>query len=93
MLVSLLGGMQDYQVTPGNPRVAAAMGTNSGGMRPSALSGRPDLMTLLGKLGTPIAPPTYQGPPPLNLPQASGFERGMDYAGLAASILGALRKR
>ena len=101
ILSSLLGGMQDYKATPGNPRIAAAMGTSTGGARPSALTGNKDaLMALLAQpqIAAPAynAPSAFQSPTPYQaptlpgMPQAGGLEKGLGGVGLATSILGAL---
>jgi hypothetical protein len=67
ILSSLLGNMQDLQLTPGNPNIAAAMGSSSGGARPSALTANKDsLMALLGK--EQIKAPTYNAPEAFKAP-------------------------
>lgn len=94
-LQSLLSGMQDFKATPGNPAIAAAMGTSTGGARPSALTGNSAaLMQLLGQAG-PSAPtytaPTPYAAPPVPKPPTAGFgEKALGGIGLGGSILGAL---
>lgn len=94
-LQSLLGGMQDFKATPGNPAIAAAMGTSTGGARPSALTGNKDLlMQLLSQAGpqapTYQAPTPYQAPPMTPLPKAGAGENILGGLGLGGSILGTI---
>jgi hypothetical protein len=95
LLTSLLNGLQDANITPGNPAIAARMGQSTGGLRPSAVTGNKE--ALLALLSAPeIAAPTYQAPTPYRAPglpeaqEAGGLENILGGAGMATSILGAL---
>jgi hypothetical protein len=95
ILSSLLGGMQDVSLTPGNPKIAAAMGQRLGGARPSALTGNKDILqALLGQ--AQIQAPEYQAPTPYQgvaLPEmddAGLLEKIGGGVGLGGSLLGAL---
>lgn len=96
MLMSLLGGMGDASITPGNPAIASRMGTMSGGLRPSALGNKDALMSLLGQ--GDIAGPEYAAPTPYakptapNMQQAGKGEKILGGIGLGASLLGSLRR-
>jgi hypothetical protein len=101
ILSSLLGGMQDLKHTPGNPKIAAAMGSSTGGARPSALTGNKEaLMALLAQpqIQAPsyTAPQPFQAPTPYQMPtlpgmpEAGGMENALGGIGLGSSILGAL---
>jgi hypothetical protein len=91
ILSSLLGGMSDLSLTPGNPKIAAAMGQRSGGARPSALTGNKEaLMALLGQ--PQVEAPQFN---PAALPEMSesgALEKILGGVGLGGSILGALGK-
>src|SRR3990167_8949686 len=89
MLMALLSGMQDLKLTPGNPKIAAAMGNVAGGARPSALTGNRDaLMALLAQPQTQA--PTYQKPTLPEMPKAGAMENILGGVGLGSNILGAL---
>lgn len=95
MLSSLLGGMQDFKATPGNPAIAAAMGHSVGGALPSALTGNKDaLMAMLAQSGpqapTYTPPMPYQAPVLPTIPTQGGAEKVLGGVGLGTSILGAL---
>lgn len=95
ILSSLLGGMQDLKHTPGNPKIAAAMGQSTGGARPSALTGNNEaLMALLGapQIAAPEfqAPTPYAGPELPQMPNAGAMEKILGGVGLGGSLLGAL---
>lgn len=95
LLSSLLGGLQDFQATPGNPAIAAKMGTSTGGLRPSALTGNKEaLMALLAQPQTAapdyMAPSPYVAPALPQMPQAGMGEKVLGGIGLGGSILGAL---
>jgi hypothetical protein len=101
ILSSLLGGMQDLKHTPGNPKIAAAMGSSTGGARPSAITGNKEaLMALLAQpqIQAPsyTAPQPFQAPQPYQMPtlpgmpEAGGMEKTLGGIGLGTSILGAL---
>lgn len=96
MLQALLSGLQDFKITPGNPAVAAAMGTRSGGLTPSAILGsgagsnREALLSMLGGASQgPIAAPTFTPPTMPTQPTAGLLERGLGVAGLIGSLAGA----
>lgn len=95
ILASLMGGMQDLKLTPGNPAIAAAMGQRSGGARPSAMTGNKEaLMALLGRpeIAAPefTPAPGYQAPNLPGMPTAGMGEKVLGGVGLGGSILGAL---
>jgi hypothetical protein len=89
ILMQLLNNTQDSNITPGNPAIAARMGTSTGGARPSNLTAnREALMALLQQPQTQA--PTYTPPPNLRLPTAGAGENLLGGIGLGSSILGAL---
>jgi len=86
LLQALLSGLQDFQVTPGNPAIASAMGQRTGGLRPSALTANSDiLMQLLGQPSPRYAPPDLA-----KQPTAGWGEKLLGGIGLGGSLLGAL---
>jgi hypothetical protein len=95
---SLLSGMQDFKATPGNPAIAAAMGTSTGGARPSALTGGGNREMLMAMLDRPeLAAPSfgsvapYTRPAPTHLDTAGVGEKALSGFGLGTSILDAIR--
>lgn len=94
LLSALLGNLQDAQVTPGNPAIAKAMGTSTGGLRPSALLGggnREALLAMLSGPGqAPIAAPTYTAPPMPTMNKAGAGENILGGVGVGSSLLGSI---
>lgn len=89
VLMALLNNTQDANIQPGNPAIAARMGTSTGGARPSNLTtNREALMALLQQ--PQVTAPTYTPPPMLTLPKAGVGENILGGIGLGSSILGAL---
>lgn len=87
ILMQLLNNTQDASITPGNPNIAAKMGTSYGGARPSNLTTNAEALRLL--LQRPeIQAPAYTAPPPLNLQRAGRGESILGALGLGGSLLG-----
>ena len=84
MLASLLGGVQDASIS--RPEGSTIPNFQvSGGLRPSAISGKDSLIASLGA-------PTMSAPSPLEMPKAGLGEKIMGGIGLGANILGAIGK-
>lgn len=67
-LMTLLGNTKDLKLTPGNPAIAAAMGSREGGARPSNLTtNNAGLLEALGK--GQISAPTYSAPEAFKAPE------------------------
>lgn len=103
ILSQLLNNTQDFKATPGNPAIAKAMGTSTGGARPSNLTTNRD--ALMAQLAQPeIAAPEYSGPAPFaaptpydapglpTAPKAGVLENVLGGVGLGGSFLDALGK-
>lgn len=95
IMSQLLGNTQDFKATPGNPAIAAAMGTSTGGARPSNLTTNSGALQAL--LAQPaISAPTYSAPTPYQAPAVPGMptqgigEKILGGVGLGSSILAAL---
>lgn len=91
VLSQLLGNTKDFQVTPGNPAIAKAMGTSTGGARPSNLTTHSEALQAL--LAQPqIDAPTYAAPSKFAAPtqyQAPVLPTAPK-AGIAENILGGI---
>lgn len=87
MLLSLLGGMQDAQVTP-PAHIAERMPTMSGGLKPSAMQGREEIVAAM-RPRIMQALLTGQHMPGLTpTPQAGTFDKILSGVGTAGSLLG-----
>ena len=103
VLSQLLNNTQDFKATPGNPAIAKAMGSSTGGARPSNLTtNRGALMAQLAQpqidAPTYAGPAAYQAPTPYNAPavpiapKAGIGEKILGGIGLGGSFLGTLPK-
>lgn len=87
ILASLLGGVGDVSISRPAGSTIPTFGI-SGGLRPSALGNKEALMASMNQ--PTMTAPTYQGPKPLDLPQAGMLEKVLGGVGMGAGILGAL---
>lgn len=87
VLQNLLGGVQDASISRPAGSTIPTFGI-SGGLRPSALGDRSNLIAELGK--ATMTAPEYAGPKPLELPKPGLGEKILGGVGLGGSILGAL---
>lgn len=78
LLSSLLGGVQDAQVTSGNPNIQARTPQVTGGLRPSAMLGGGRRDALMSALGAPV-----------DVQKAGAGEKTLGAIGIGASIAGA----
>jgi hypothetical protein len=90
MLLSLLGGVQDAQITP-PAHIADRMATVTGGMRPSAIQGKQEIVdTMRPRIMQALLSGQHM-PGLTEAPQAGMFDKILSGLGTAGAFAGALR--